>query len=96
MQTREPLSLERGARAAGAAPGLPIVDDPATPRTRPRSTPPAATRSSWAASAATRRTSAASTCGSCRDNLLKGAATNAVQLAEVLHNRGLIRSRAAV
>ena len=29
------------------------------------------------------------------DNLLKGAATNAVQIAEVLHERGLIRSRAA-
>ena len=29
------------------------------------------------------------------DNLLKGAATNAVQIAEVLHERGLISSRAA-
>ena len=29
------------------------------------------------------------------DNLLKGAATNAVQIAEVLHARGLIRSTAA-
>ena len=25
------------------------------------------------------------------DNLLKGAATNAVQIAEVLHERGLVR-----
>jgi aspartate-semialdehyde dehydrogenase len=29
------------------------------------------------------------------DNLLKGAATNAVQLAEQLHQRGLVRARAA-
>ena len=30
-----------------------------------------------------------------RDNLLKGAATNAVQLAELLHERGLVRSLSA-
>ena len=30
------------------------------------------------------------------DNLLKGAATNAVQIAEVLHARGLIRVPSAV
>jgi aspartate-semialdehyde dehydrogenase len=29
------------------------------------------------------------------DNLRKGAATNAVQLAELLHDRGLVRVRAA-
>ena len=29
------------------------------------------------------------------DNLRKGAATNAVQLAEVLHERGLIGARVA-
>jgi aspartate-semialdehyde dehydrogenase len=29
------------------------------------------------------------------DNLRKGAATNAVQLAELLHERGLARSRGA-
>ena len=35
------------------------------------------------------------TCGSSRDNLRKGAATNAVQLAELLHARGLVGTRAA-
>ena len=30
------------------------------------------------------------------DNLLKGAATNAVQIAEVLHERGLVRPRVTV
>ena len=29
------------------------------------------------------------------DNLLKGAATNAVQIAEVLHERGLVKVPAA-
>jgi aspartate-semialdehyde dehydrogenase len=29
------------------------------------------------------------------DNLLKGAATNAVQIAEVLHERDLVRPRVA-
>ena len=29
------------------------------------------------------------------DNLLKGAATNAVQIAELLHERGLVRPKAA-
>jgi aspartate-semialdehyde dehydrogenase len=29
------------------------------------------------------------------DNLLKGAATNAVQLAELLHERGLVREVSA-
>ena len=42
-----------------------------------------------------RRTTAASRSGSCRDNLRKGAATNAVQLAEVLVERGWIRGRRA-
>ena len=55
----------------------------------------AATRSSSAASGATRRTRAALNLWVVCDNLLKGAATNAVQIAEVLHERGLIRSRAA-
>ena len=75
-------------------PGLDVVDDPATAATRRRSTPPATTTSSSAACAATRRTSAACSLWVVSDNLLKGAATNAVQLAEVLHERGLVRPRA--
>ena len=55
--------------------------------------PPAATRSSWAASARTCRspTTAASPSGSSRDNLRKGAATNAVEIAEVLVERDWVR-----
>ena len=52
---------------------------------------PAATRCSSAACGATRRTSAGCSLWVVSDNLLKGAATNAVQIAEVLHERGLVR-----
>ena len=54
-----------------------------------------ATTCSSAACAATRRTSAGCRCGWSSDNLHKGAATNAVQLAELLHARGLVGTRAA-
>ena len=58
---------------------------------RPRARAPAATRCWSAASAATRRTPRALNMWVVSDNLLKGAATNAVQIAEVLHERGLVR-----
>ena len=60
VQTREPLSPERVPRAAGAArPAWWWWTTPPTGSTRRRSTWPAATTCSWAASAATPRTSAA-------------------------------------
>ena len=45
------------------------------------------------ASARTRRSRTASPCGCVSDNLRKGAALNAVQIAEVLINRGLITGK---
>ena len=59
-------------------------------RWRPR--PPAGTRSSSAASGRTRRsrTGAASPSGCVSDNLRKGAATNAVEIAELLVARGWV------
>ena len=60
--------------------------------TRPRSTPPAATRCSSGASAATRRTSAACSLWVVADNLRKGAATNAVQIAELLPRARALRA----
>ena len=63
--------------------------------TRPRSTPPATTTSSSGASAATRRHERALDLWVVADNLRKGAATNAVQIAELLHERGLRRPGAA-
>ena len=51
----------------------------------------AATTCSSVAYGATRRTSAALCMWVVSDNLLKGAATNAIQIAEVLHERNLVR-----
>ena len=93
LETREPTFESRTARELLEAmpgldrrrrPGLPTLPDGAL-RAR------AATRSSSAACAATRRTSAALQMWVVSDNLLKGAATNAVQIAEVLHERGLVQ-----
>jgi aspartate-semialdehyde dehydrogenase len=96
LETRDELSVEDARALLEAAPGLEVVDDPA------RHTYPTALSSAgrdevfvgrlrrdpshprglqmWVVS----------------DNLLKGAATNAVQIAEVLHERGLVRVPAAV
>ena len=80
-------------------------DDPLAPRpaawsstgaspaaTSPRTRRRARTRPTSAASARTRRSRTASTCGCVSDNLRKGAALNAVQIAEVLVNRGWLKA----
>jgi aspartate-semialdehyde dehydrogenase len=95
VETREPLSVERARELLSAAPGVELRDDPAG-AVYPLATD-AADRDEvfvgrlrkdpshdhglimWIVS----------------DNLRKGAATNAVQLCEVLHERGLIRVPAA-
>ena len=95
LETREPLDPEAARELLRAAPGLTVVDDP------PAHGYPTALGAAghddvfvgrirrdpsherglqlWVVS----------------DNLLKGAATNAVQIAEVLHERGLVRVPAA-
>ena len=91
LETREDLSVEEARELLAGMPGLELVDDPAT-----HSYPTALSSAGrdevfvgrlrrdpthprglqmWVVS----------------DNLLKGAATNAVQIAEVLHARGLVR-----
>jgi aspartate-semialdehyde dehydrogenase len=98
VQTRDPLSAERARELLAAAPGVSVVDDPdaglyplaidASGRDevfvgRIRRDPGhARALDLWIVA----------------DNLRKGAATNAVQLAELLHERGLIgaaRARSA-
>jgi aspartate-semialdehyde dehydrogenase len=96
LETRDELSVEQARELLAGAPGLALVDDPAS------HTYPTALSSAgrdevfvgrlrrdpshprglqmWVVS----------------DNLLKGAATNAVQIAEVLHDRGLVRVPTAV
>jgi len=91
VQTREPLSADAARELLRGAPGVEVVDDPAThgyPTARGAGgrdevlvgrirNDPSHPRALnlWVVS----------------DNLLKGAATNAVQLAEALHERGLVR-----
>jgi len=91
LETREDLTVEQARELLANQPGLVLVDDPAT-----HGYPTALSASGrdevfvgrlrrdpthprglqmWVVS----------------DNLLKGAATNAVQIAEVLHERGLVR-----
>jgi aspartate-semialdehyde dehydrogenase len=96
LQTREPLSVERARELLAGMDGLEVVDDPS------RHAYPTALGSAGRDEVFVGRIRRDPTHerGLCMwvvsDNLLKGAATNAIQIAEVLHERGLIRSRARV
>jgi aspartate-semialdehyde dehydrogenase len=95
VQTREPLSVDAARELLAAAPGLTLVDDPAT-----HGYPTALSSTGHDDVFVGRlRRDPTHERGLClwvvSDNLLKGAATNAVQIAEVLHERGLVRPRAA-
>ena len=95
VQTREPLSPEHARELLSAAPGVVVVDDPA------------AAEYPMAIDAAGRDevfvgrirrdpgNERAIDLFVVADNLRKGAATNAVQLAELLHERGLVPSAGA-
>jgi aspartate-semialdehyde dehydrogenase len=95
VQTREPLEIERVRELLDGMPGLEVVDDPAShgyPTARA-----AAGRDEVFVGRIRRDPSheRAFNMWVVSDNLYKGAATNAVQLAELLHERGLVGSRAA-
>jgi aspartate-semialdehyde dehydrogenase len=96
LQTREPLSVEAARELLAGQPGLTLVDDPS------RHAYPTALSSAGHDDVfvGRLRRDPSHERGLClwvvSDNLLKGAATNAVQIAEVLHERGLVRARAAV
>ena len=86
----------RRASCSPPSPGIEVVDDPAQLRyPMPLARRGHATRSTSAASARTRPSTTASTSGSSADNLRKGAALNAVQIAEELVRRGSAREPAA-
>lgn len=91
LETREPLSVEDARALLAAAPGLELVDDP--PHHGYPTALAAAGRDEVFVGRLRRDPSHER--GLClwvvSDNLLKGAATNAVQIAEVLHERGLVR-----
>ena len=95
LETREPLSVEQARELLSGAPGLTVVDDPSQ-HGYPTALSSAGRDDVFVGRL---RRDPSHERGLCMwivsDNLLKGAATNAVQIAEVLHQRGLVRSRAA-
>jgi aspartate-semialdehyde dehydrogenase len=95
LETREPLSVEDARALLEAMPGLEVLDDPSR---HAYPTPLSATGRDEVFVGRLRRDPTHER-GLCMwvvsDNLLKGAATNAVQIAEVLHERGLVRPGAA-
>jgi aspartate-semialdehyde dehydrogenase len=91
LQTREPLSVDEARALLTVAPGLTMVDDPAT-HAYPTALNAAGRDDVFVGRL---RRDPSHERGLClwvvSDNLLKGAATNAVQIAEVLHERNLVR-----
>jgi aspartate-semialdehyde dehydrogenase len=95
LETRDDLSVEQARELLADMPGLQLVDDPATHGY------PTALSSAGRDEVFVGRLRRDPThprglqMWVVSDNLLKGAATNAVQIAEVLHERGLVRVPAA-
>ena len=95
VQTREPLSPEECREALAAAPGLSVIDDPAN------GLYPTALDAAGRDDVMVGRIRRDPSHERCLnlwivgDNLRKGAATNAVQLAELLVLRGLLRAARA-
>jgi aspartate-semialdehyde dehydrogenase len=95
MQTREDLSPERARELLDAAPGVTVVDDPAA-ALYPLAIDAAGKDDVFVGRI--RRdpgNERALDMWIVADNLRKGAATNAVQLAELLHERGLVQPHGA-
>jgi len=94
VQTRDPLSPQRCREVLSAFPGVTVVDDPGAGR---YPMPIEAAGGDDVLVGRIRRDPTHDRCLNLwivGDNLRKGAATNAVQLAELLAERGLLRTRA--
>jgi aspartate-semialdehyde dehydrogenase len=95
VQTREPLSPEQARRLLAAAPGVSVIDDPASAQY------PLAINAAGQDDVFVGRIrrdpghERALDMWIVADNLRKGAALNAVQLAELLHAKGLLSVRSA-
>lgn len=95
VQTKRPLSAARARELLQAAPGVTVIDDPASAHY------PLAIDAdgSDAVFVGRIRQDAGHPCAIdmwiVADNLRKGAATNAVQIAEVMHERGLVLGQGA-
>jgi aspartate-semialdehyde dehydrogenase len=94
LQTREPLSVEEARELLQGMPGLEVVDDPSR-HAYPTARDAAGRDEVFVGRLRRDPTHERGLClWVVSDNLLKGAATNAVQLAELLHERGLVGARA--
>ncbi|HEV2980510.1 MAG TPA: aspartate-semialdehyde dehydrogenase [Solirubrobacteraceae bacterium] len=94
VQTRDPLSPERARELLDAAPGVTVIDDPAD-GSYPQ--PISAAGRDDVFVGRIRRDPGherALDMWIVSDNLRKGAATNAVQIAELLHDRGMLQAPA--
>ena len=91
LQFARPLIVERARELLAAAPGVSSWTTRQQALSRCRSTPRARTTPTWAASASTRLLPNALNLWVVADNLRKGAALNAVQIAELLAERDLVR-----
>jgi aspartate-semialdehyde dehydrogenase len=97
VETREPITPDRARTLFAAVPGVVVQDDPAT------STYPLATEAAGSDEVYVGRVRQDTSIDDGRgiafwvvsDNLRKGAATNAVQLAEILVERGWVKAAAA-
>lgn len=95
VQTREPLSPQQARRLLESAPGVRVLDDPST------ASYPLAISADGSDDVFVGRIRAdashpmALDLWIVADNLRKGAATNAIQIAEILHERGLLRAGAS-
>ena len=94
IEFENPISAEEAREILRNAPGCIVIDkhEPGGYVT-PLRVRPARTRPTSAASATTPPSTTAWCCGCVSDNLRKGAALNAVQIAEVLINRKLIQAK---
>jgi aspartate-semialdehyde dehydrogenase len=95
IQTRDPLSPDECRQLLGGAPGVTVIDDPAN------GLYPTALDAAGRDDVLVGRIRRDPSHERCLNlwivgnNLRKGAATNAVQLAELLHVRGLLRATRA-
>ena len=95
LETREDLSVDEARALLAEMPGLELVDDPAT-HAYPTALDAAGRDEVFVGRLRRDPTHPRGLqLWVVSDNLLKGAATNAIQIAEVLHQRGLIKVPAA-
>jgi aspartate-semialdehyde dehydrogenase len=95
IEFEKPITADEARDILREAPGCLVIDKRETAATSRLTNRPARTRPTSRASARTTRSRTASTSGVVSDNLRKGAALNAIQIAELLVNvlRGLSSRR---